>query len=339
MAKLTGPQKAAILLLSLGEDAAAEVMKNLSEDEMREVMAMVARYQDYTEADVARVLNEYHQRTTGPAEPPKVAPETKMAFLDKTLGRALGEERSKVLLGQIVDSPKGGALQRLKWHAPQTIAQVIQNEQPQVIAVILACFDEPELAARVMGALPQGLRGQVMSRFQRIKGIQPDWLEEVEASLQGLFAQAAAQPPAPEGVRKVAAVLGTEALEEGPGAQRAAKVLGELQRMNPQVAGAVRGQRVAFHEFIRIDAFGIQKILEQAHMDDVIMALRTADDAVREHILGNISPPTAHRIQQEIDQMGPARISDMEQARKRLCAIATQLWAAGEIHVLGKTGE
>jgi len=329
MARLNGPKKAAIMLLSIGEDAAAEVMKNLQESEIKEVMVQMNRVSEITLADVERVTNEFYRRTEIEPRRDTVPPETKMQFLSKTLSKALGKERSDELLGKVMDLPSRGAIEKLKWYAPKTIAEVISGEHPQVIAAILACFDDPQLASEVISELPAPLRGPVMDRLAKIKGVPEAWVKEIEASLDELFAPKESQRE-PFGQRLVAGMIG------GADKQSEREMLAQLESKDPKLAGEIKGRIVRFEDFIRLDGLGVQKILEESQMDDVLLALRTAEESLRKHILENVSINTSNRIRAQLKTMPPTRVGDIEKARKRLALIATGLAQKGEITFLGK---
>ncbi|MDH4121505.1 MAG: hypothetical protein OEV94_07365 [Deltaproteobacteria bacterium] len=331
MARLTGPEKAAILMLTMGEDGAAEVMKNLSEGEIRQVTALMADYQRFTPADVTRVTNEFYLRKEH-KPPPAAPPETRLRFLTQTLGRALGEEKSGELLGKIIAPEKGGALEKLKWYPPATIAQVLSKEHPQVIAVVLACFDDPELGAKVIGRLPPPLRQPVMERLAGIKGVPEEWLDMLESALGDLFVEPQ-NPEAPptDGVKQISQVV---AVVPPPVGQA---MLAGLERKDPELASSIRRNIVTVDDLLLLDGPGIQKILDLASMEDVLLTLRAVGEDLREHILKNCSVVTARRLQTELASLAPARVRDMDAARQRLTQIAQRLAEAGEIRFLGKS--
>lgn len=333
MKRLTGPQKVAILLMSIGEDAAAEVIKELSEEEIHEVMGVMANYQEFTQADVDRVMNEFYARKDNAGAPAVAAPETKLAFLNKTLTKALGQERGAALLEKVMEVPKTGtAIEKLKWHSPRTIADVLGNEHPQVIAVVLACLDEPDLAGQVMAELPKALAEQVIERFAAIKGIQPEWLEEVEAFLAEKLG------PKEEGQdadgKQAGAKRAAEILQAG-GTEMKGRVLANMRQKDPRMATAVADKIVYFDHLIYLNNVAIQRVLEQADLEQVVLALSTADESLKAHILNNISIGAAHRIREELELLGPQRLGDIEAARNAITQIAIQLADDGVIQFVG----
>jgi flagellar motor switch protein FliG len=325
--RLTGPQKAAILLLSLGEDAAAEVLKNLSEDEIVSVSRHMARYQDFTPADVNRTVNEFYLVAERARLLPS-RPETKVQFLRKVLGRALGEERAQAMVDGLVNTA-AGPIERLKWHDPHTIAQFIGGEHPQVIAVILANLGDPGLAQAVVTELPDPLQHDVLTRMAKLRAVPDDVLKEVEQTLDEAMA---AQPKGEvgSGPQRVAGVLGS-------GSKRMEQALmGHLQRQNPELARQIRGQMFPFEDFIKVDNYGIQRVLARTPGEDLVRALRLADDALRRHFLRNMAPESAQAMQQALDALQPTPVAVIEAAQKRICTVARELAEQGLLTVLDR---
>lgn len=329
--RLSGPQKAAILLLSLGEDAAAEVLKNLSDSEIEEVSRNMARFGDVTPKDVDRVASEFYLI----AEKGRflnTPPETKVEFLKKILAKAIGPEKAAELVDGLMAAKPSGPLERLKWHDPATIARFLAGEHPQVIAVILANLGEPALMQHILAELPQALSQDVFARLLRLKSISPEWVEEIEASL----AEELAREPG-EGARP--AHLGTERaaglLNAAPPPMERA-ILNRIEQQAPAVAERIRAEMFPFPEFIKIDNQGLQKILARSTLQDVVLALHGADEALARHLLHNLSSDSAGKVQAALELPGPARLSDIEAAQKRLANIARDLAEKGELLILDK---
>ena len=328
--RLSGPRKAAILLLTLGEDAAAEVLKQLSDEEVRAVTRFMAQFQDVTPQDVERVVNEYfmRQQNSGISNAPL---ETKLQYMQKVLGKAMGEDRATGLVQGMLAAPPGGALEQLKWHAPSTIAGFVAKEHPQVIAVILATMDEPGLADRVLAELPSALQSDVTQRLAGLKTISPEWVNDIQETLADKLLPAvrdAAERGA--GPERVAEVLTT-----GPRAMETA-ILSHIEQKNPALAEKIRGAMFRFEDFIRIDNLGLQKVLGRSSMRDLVLALRLAGDDLREHVYRNLSTNNAKLIREELDNLGPTRVSEIEQAQQRLVSIARDLMDKGEVIAIGE---
>jgi flagellar motor switch protein FliG len=325
--RLSGPQKAAILLLSLGEEAAAEVIKNMSEDEIKEVARYMGRFNEIRPEDVTRVTNEFYLVAERTRLLP-AAPETKVQYLKKVLSRALGEERSSGIVNGLVDAPTGSALERLKWHDPATIAQFIGEEHPQVIAVILANLGDPALAQSVIAELPDAVGADVINRFARLRTVPDEVLKEIEETLNEQMS------PGPRG-GTVGGQRVADLLSSAP--RRMEKsLMGALQKQDPALAEAVRSQMFEFEDLMKVDNVGIQKLLARTASEDLVLALKVADDSLRRHFLHNMSPTSAKAVENALEELGPTPVSSVEAAQKRICTTARELADAGGLQVLDR---
>ncbi|HEX7927438.1 MAG TPA: flagellar motor switch protein FliG [bacterium] len=324
MPPLSGPQKAAILLLSLGEDAAAEVIRNMSEDEIKEVTRYMARIEEIRPEDVTRVTNEFYLVAERTRMLP-AAPETKVQYLKKVLSKALGDERSATIVNGLLSPPSGSAIERLKWHDPASIAQFIGEEHPQVIAVILANLGDPSLAQSVIAELPEAVQPDVINRFARLRAIPDEVLKEIEESLNE---QMSPGPKGTVGGQRVA-----ELLTSAP--RRMEKsLMGALQKADPALAEAVRSQMFEFGDLMKVDNVGIQKLLAKTSGEDLVLALKLADDGLRRHFFQNMSAASAKAVETALDELGPTPVSSVEAAQKRMCTTARELADQGALQVL-----
>jgi flagellar motor switch protein FliG len=326
--RLSGPQKAAILLLTLGEDAAAEVIKNLSDEEIREVSQYMTRFQHIRPADVDRVMNEFYLVAEKGRFLP-APPETKIEYLKKILARAVGEEQAARTVQGLVERKAESSFEQLRWHDPQTIASFLAAEHPQVIAVILANMGDPQLAQEVMAALPEDMQQDILTRYARIRSIPDEWLEEIEASLsQDLAASRTRPAPGPAGEERVAGVLGaaSQPMED--------LLIEHLRAKNPELAERISRRLFSFADLIKIDNYGVQLILKRTPGDDLVLALKLVDEPLSRHLFRNMSEDAARKIQEAIEGLGPTPVSRIEAAQKRIANTARVLIESGEIYSL-----
>lgn len=324
--RLTGPQKAAILLLALGEEAAAEVLKNLSQEEIEEVAAYMNRVEEVSPQDVTRVTSEFYlvaERARILPEPP----ETRVQYLKKVLGKALGDARAQGIVDGMVRAGTGSALERLKWHDPGTIGAFIAEEHPQVIAVILANLGDTRLAQAVLAALPKPLQQDLQPRLARLRTIPTAWLDEIERSL-GEMAPSDAEAEGESGPQRVASLLAsaTGAVEK--------RWLGDIERRDPDLAERIRDHLFPFDDFIKVDSYGMQKVLARTPGEDIVLALKVADEDLKRHFLTNLSPQAAASIEQALDELGPTSIAQIEAAQRRIATTAKEMEKRGELFVL-----
>ncbi|MDH4247025.1 MAG: flagellar motor switch protein FliG [Deltaproteobacteria bacterium] len=327
--RLSGAQKAAILLLTMEEEAAAEVLKNLNEDEIRAVTAHMARFQSITPQDVNRVASEFYRVAERARFLPE-SPETKVDYLRKILGRALGEERADEMVRGLVRRKPESPLERLTWHDPHTVAEFLSPEHPQVIAVILANLGDAALVQSILSELPLEMQEDVFTRLARLRTIPPEWLREIESSL-GADLEAEAEPPAAQesptmGPKRVARVLGNTNLPLQH------TLFEQIRQRNPELAERVRRHLFTFADLLKLDNYAIQVVLKNVSGQDLVLALKLADEPMRRHFLKNMSAPAAERVEEAIAGLGPTAITHIEEAQQRIALAASALLDGGEIH-------
>ncbi len=327
-ARMTGARKAAVLLLSMGEEAAAEVLKNLSEREIREITQQMAEAVDVTPQQVDRVMNEFYLI----AERARILPEppvTKIEYMRKVLARALGDEKASAVVDGLAERPSVSTLEKLKWHDPQTIAHFIAEEHPQVVAVILANLGDAALARSVVEALPPEMQEDVFTRFVRIRDIPAEWLEEIEASLSEEFAPpTGAAESVPAGERQVARLLGTapSGMEE--------RLIEQIRQRNPELADSIQQRIFAFADLLKLDNYGLQQVLRRVPGSDLVLALKLADEPLVRHILRNMSDKSGKQLRQAVEGLPPTPIARIEAAQRRIANTARSLIEGGEIYPL-----
>ena len=326
--RLSGPQKAAILLLSLGEEAASDVIKNLSEEEVQLITPHLSNFEDVTPNEVERVTNEFYLIAEKGKFLP-AAPETKTNFLKKILSKALGAKKGTNLIEGMLNKDVSSSLEKLKWHDPTTIAEFLSGEHPQVIAVILAYLGDPNLTKNVLDEFPEGVREDLLVRLMRLKEISPEWVEEIEKSFSTeMYAEEEEPEEKKAASDKVAGML--NAAPQG----METSIMSHIEQMDQGLADRIREQMFPIDDFIKLDNYSMQKVLEKATNEDLVLVLRTAEEPLRRHFFRNLSTENARELKEAIESFGPIRISDIESAQKRLSNIARDLAAKGELHLL-----
>src|SRR5579863_2310052 len=325
--RLTGPQKAAILLLALGEESAAEVLKNLSDEEIRDVTMVMSRVDEVTSADVQRVTDEFYLVAEKARFLPS-PPETKVQYLKKVLSKAMGDAKAQEVVDGMVKAAPGSTLERLKWHDPATIATFIGVEHPQVVAVILANLGDPQLARSVLESLPEHLQQDIVPRLAKLRAIPSDWLQEIDQSLTEQTGPSTADPAHDVGPQRVATMLAstTRATET--------RWLSHIQRQDPALADRIRDHLFPFEDFVKVDNMGMQKVLARTPGDDIVLALKLADEGLRNHFMRNLAPQAAAQIERAMQEMGPISVAQVEAAQRRIATTAKEMSERGELFVL-----
>ena len=324
---LSGPRKAAILLLSLGEDAAAEVLKNLDDDEIKDVSRHMAKLETISTEEVDRVANEFYHVAERARFLP-TSPDTRIAYLKRLLGRALGPERGEELVNGLLAAKPESPLEQLRWHSPEAIAEFLADENPQIIAVILTRLGEPDLVEQVLRELPAATAQEVRARMVRVRSIPEEWLADIENLLNEEMLQPKLQAAPPTAQAKVANVLtaAPAPLEEA--------LVRYISRQDPELAEAIRLRKFVFSNFLSVDGYGIQLLLRRTPMEDLVLALKLADTPLREHFYRNMSKESAQLVRNALEALGPTAVGQIEAAQKRMATTARNLQNTGELMVL-----
>jgi flagellar motor switch protein FliG len=241
----------------------------------------------------------------------------------------VGEEQASHTVQGLVERKPQSPFEELRWHDPQTIASFLAGEHPQVIAVILANLGDPALAQGIIAALPETMHKDILTRYAQIRTIPDEWLQEIEASLsQDMEASRTRPAPPPAGEQRVTDVLGAapQPMED--------LLIAHLRTRNPELAERIGKRMFSFADLIKIDNYGIQLILKRTPGDDLVLALKIADEPLSRHLLHNMSDEAARKIQEGIDGLGPTPVSRIEAAQKRIANTARVLIESGEVYPL-----
>ena len=329
--KLTGPKKAAILLLALGEEGASEILKNLEDREIQQVGYYMARFTDVAPEELDNVLGEFYRKTA--MQDQGVTINASGDFVKNALSKALGEDKAKDLVDNLKSSADEGSLDSLKWLEPKMIAGFIVNEHPQTIALILAHLEDPEQTGIVLKELPEGLQADVAYRMAILEAIPPGVIREIEEVLaKELKATGAASSAKVGGVESVAEMLNT--MDKST----ESRILATVEEANPDLAEQIRELMFTFEDLVLVDPGGMQRILKEIPKNDLVLALKTASDAVKEHIFSNMSERASDMVRDDLDSLGPVRVIDVDMAQQKVVKLARKLEEEGKIIISGSGG-
>jgi len=327
----SGLEKAAILLLTLGPEAAASVLRHLSEREARQVSTAIARLRSIPRAEAAAVHEEAWRRLSERDGLPVDGEQ----FARQMLAATLSEEREALARG--VERPPRPAADLLAASlepvAPAALAQLLASEHPQVIALVLANLP-PRKAAAVLGSLPEGLQPDIVERITNLERVPEDILAELGDVLRG---QVQGLGRAAAGPSFVGAKLAAEMMNVADPALEA-RVLAQLDAQVPEVAEMIRSLMLTFEDLVRLDDRAMQALLKEVARDDLMLALRTASSTLRQKIFGNIPHRAAEILEEDMSTMGPVRLKDAEDAQARVVAAARRLEAERRI-TIGASGD
>jgi flagellar motor switch protein FliG len=327
--KLPGPERAAVLLMSLGEEAAAEVMRYLSPKEVQKVGAAMATLGSVSRMQMNMVLEDFSQSVEESTSLGVGADD----YLRKVLTNALGETKAESLISRIFHGGSGTGIESLKWMDARAVAELIRLEHPQIIAIVLSHL-EPDHAAETLAFMPKNLVGDILMRIATLDVIQPDALAELDEILERQFAGSQqVRTTGNSGVKGAADILNflESSLEES--------ALEEIGQIDAELATKIQDSMFVFDNLIDLDDRSIQALLRETETEMLLVALKGADVEMREKILKNMSKRAAETLREDLEARGPVRVSEVETAQKEILAIARRMAEAGEIALGGGGGD
>ncbi|MBF0277372.1 MAG: flagellar motor switch protein FliG [SAR324 cluster bacterium] len=329
--KLTGPKKAAILLLAMGEDNAAEVLKNLEEIEIQQIGYYMTRFTDVAPEELDLVLEEFYRKSVMQDE--GVGVSASSDFVKNALTKAMGSDKARDIVDNLQSHQAEGALDSLKFMDPKVIAGYIAGEHPQTIALIMAHLTDLEQASMVLRDLPENLQADVVYRIAALESIPPGVISELDEVLSEEMKNAATVGTKVGGVESVAEILNTmdKASET--------RILATIEESNPDLAEQIRELMFTFEDLVLIDSQQMQIIIKEIEQQDLVLAMKTASDAVKELIFSSMSSRAADMIRDDLEVMGPVKVSDVEGAQQKIIQMVRKLEEDGKIVISGRGGE
>lgn len=325
---LTGEEKAAVLLLSIGEDAAAEVMKHLEPKDIRRLGAPMTAFTDITPDLRHEVLEEFKALSSGG----EITTVEGKGYMQKVLTKALGAEKATQILAALA-APEYRGLESIKWLDVKSIARLISVEHPQTAAVILAHL-EADQASQALGLLPAQARLDIAYRLATMEEVPADVLKELSDVLEAeLKIGAKAQGRQLGGVKFVAEIMNRldKATEQA--------LTSGLAERSATLADSVRQLMFVFDDLADVDDRGLQELLKEIAKEDLALALRAAGEPVKEAIFRNMSERAAEMLKDDMEASGPVKVSDVEKAQRNILQVARKLEDEGRIVLGGKGGQ
>lgn len=328
--KMTGPKKAAILLLALGEDAAADVMKNLEEAEIQQVGYYMSRFTDVSSEELDIVLEEFYRNSVMADDGVNIS--SSPDFVKNALTKALGADRAKELSDNLRAGEEEAGLEALRYAEPIMIANYIRTEHPQTIALILSYLKNAEQSSAVLREMPESLQADILYRMAVIESIPPGVISEMNEVLTEEMKTAGSMATSVGGVEPVAEILNSvdKATET--------RILSSIEETNPELAEQIRELMFTFEDMALIDVKQMQIVMKDVDQADMVLALKTASDAVRELIFGSMSSRAAEMVRDDLENLGPAKISDVEAAQQKIIKVVKKLEEDGSIVIAGAGG-
>ncbi len=324
----TGVDEGAILLMSLGEEEASEVFKLLSPKEAQKLGVAMAALKNVSREKIDSVLTKFSA---------EVGEQTSIGldsddYIRSVLNRALGEEKAKFVLDRILASGDTSGIESLKWMDAASVAELVKNEHPQIIASILVHL-ERDHAASILNALTERLRGEVVMRIATLDGIHPSALRELNETIAKVLAGSdQINKSALGGVRIAAEILNFV------GSTSEASILEAVRGVDDGIAQRIIDEMFVFENLMDVDDRGIQALLKEVQSESLVVALKGAPPDLRDKILRNMSSRAAEMLKEDLESRGPVRVSEVEAEQKEILKIVRRLADEGQI-VLGGSGD
>lgn len=320
-----GITKSAMLLLTIGEDEAAEVLKHLGPREVQKLGAAMAALKSVPRSQVEAVVDEFYEQTQ--LGTPVTADEE---YIRGMLTKALGDDRAANLISRILQGGDTAGIESLKWMDAATVAELIKNEHPQIIATILVHL-EFDHGGEILKHFTDRLRNDVLLRIATLDGVQPTALQELnEALTRILSGSSSIKKAAMGGVRTAAEILNFV------GTAHETAIIDNVREYDPDLAQKIIDEMFVFDNLIDVDDRGIQLLLREIQSESLILALKGTNEAMREKVFKNMSQRAAEMLREDLESKGPVRLSEVEREQKEILKIARRLADEGQIQLGGK---
>jgi flagellar motor switch protein FliG len=324
--ELAGTQRAAILLMSLGEQDAANVLKQLDAREVQKIGIAMAELKEVSREQATSVLDKFIGIADGKANMASGSTD----YVRRVLTQAVGKQKTDMLLDRVSTGQAGQGIEQLKWMEAKAVAQIIGGEHPQIAAIVLSHL-EPEQSAAIMPLLSDDFRTEVLMRIASLNEVPQTALTELDQLVEK---QANVKPPAPlrrvGGARTVANIL--NAMEK----DKSGEEMGKIEKSDSAMHQQIKDLLFIFDNLLDVDDRGVQALLREVGSDTLAVALRGAEPEVQEKILKNMSKRAAEILKDDMEARGPVKLADVEAAQKEIIVIAQRLAEEGTITLGGK---
>ena len=326
---LTGTQKSAILMMLLGEDEASEIIRNLSPKEVQHLGTAMYSVQGLDQETVNSVLDEFLAI---------IKAQTSLGmgagnYIRNVMNKALGEDKAQSVLSRISPSQTSKPIDILDWMDARSIAELIVDEHPQIIALIISYLDYG-LGADVLGLLPTKLQPEVIRRIATLQTVGPDALAELEKVMQSKFkANTSLRAAKVGGVEAAARIMNftKQAME--------LRIMKDIARDNKDLMQSIQESMFVFDNLILSDDRSLQTLLRATDAELLVLALKGADEPLREKLFGCMSKRAAANIQDEMEALGPVRLTEVQAAQKDIINVARKMSDEGTIVLAGRGGD
>lgn len=325
-----GSERAAILLLTLGEQYASEVLKHMGPKEVQKLGSSMAALSNVSKDQVGTVLSDFcttvdNQTALGVGSDD---------YIRNVLISALGEDKASGVLDRILAGSNSKGLEALKWMEARSVAEIIRLEHPQIIAIVLAYLDSDQ-SAEVLALFPERVRVDVLMRVATLDGIQPSALHELDEIMERQFSgdnTSNVKSSSVGGIKTAANILNNmdTSIEAG--------LLEKVKEADGDLGQKIQDHMFVFENLLEVDDRGIQSLLREVSSENLLLALKGADQAMKDKIFKNMSKRAAEMLRDDLEAKGPVKLSEVEAAQKEILTVARRMADAGQL-ALGGSGE
>nr|WP_246594559.1 flagellar motor switch protein FliG [Evansella tamaricis] len=327
--QLTGKEKAAILLISLGPDISARIYKHLTEEEIEKLTLEISGVRKVDNETKDEVLQQFHQLAIAQ----DYITQGGIGYAKNVLEKALGQEEAMEIINRLTSTLQVRPFDFARKADPTQILNFIQNEHPQTIALILSYLDS-EQAGQILSSLPQGVQADVARRIALMDSTSPEIVNEVENILERKLSATVTQDYTQAGgIESVVEVLNS--------VDRSTErtILDALEIQDPELAEEIKKRMFVFEDIVTLDNRSIQRVIRDVENEDLQLALKVASEEVKETVFSNMSQRMAETFKEEMEFMGPVRLRDVEEAQTRIVGVIRRLEDAGEIVIARGGGD
>ncbi|WP_284139948.1 MULTISPECIES: flagellar motor switch protein FliG [unclassified Virgibacillus] len=326
---LTGKQKAAILLISLGPDVSAQVYKHLSEEEIEKLSLEISSVKKVDNSMKEQVLEQFHQIALAQ----DYISQGGIGYAKTVLEKAFGSQEASSIINRLTSSLQVRPFDFARKADPQQILNFIQNEHPQIIALVLSYLD-PEQAGQILSALSQEVQADIAKRIATMDSTSPEIIGQVEQILERNISSSFTEDYTQTGgIQAVVEVL------NGVDRSTERTILDALEIQDPDLADEIKKRMFVFEDIVVLDNRAIQRVIREVENEDLRLALKVASEEVKEIVFKNMSQRMSETFKEEMEYMGPVRLRDVEEAQTRIVAVIRRLEEVGEIVIARGGGD
>ncbi len=323
---LDGAERAAVFMMSLGEEAAAEVMRHMGPKEVQKIGTAMASMERISRSEVDSALRNFSEQVQEQTALGLGADEYVRSVMESALGDKASGLIDRILLGR---NSKG--IEALKWLDPRAVADMLRNEHPQIVAIVLSHLDADH-AADTLKFLPARVQSDILMRIATMDGVQPQALQELDDVLdRQLSGNATTNTSMLGGVRTAANIMN---LMEG---SREAEIMESIKDNDSDLGTRIEDEMFVFENLVEVDDRGIQTLMREIQTDSLVLAMKGSDEELKDKIFRNMSKRAAEMLREDLEAKGPVRVSEVEAAQKEILSVARRLAENGEL-ALGSGG-